>query len=102
MTKFKHWEDDFGSALISTVIGEDKELIDKMEVNEDGTYSIIFSIGGAELDFNKVVSNIKNNLNNLITSKALLLLSNKYNGLLEEINIIQELLEKQRENIEWE
>lgn len=99
MINFKHWENDFGSTLISMAIDNDKKLIDKMKYNDDGTLSIIFSVGGVELDFNKVVDVIEENLDNFVSKKALALLLNKYDGLIEEISTIQKLLENQREKI---
>ena len=37
--------------LVTTAIGKQHNLIDKMQKNEDGSYPIQFSIGGIELDF---------------------------------------------------
>lgn len=102
MTNYKYWKDEFGSALISMAVASNKELIEKIKYNEDGTLPIVFSVGEVELDFNKVVDMIENNLNNFINDKALSLLSNKYNNLTEEIDSVQKILESQRKKIEFE
>ena len=101
MVDFKHWKNDFGSVLISIAIGNNEELIDKIKYNDDGTLTIIFSVGGIELDFNKVVDVIEINLDKFITEKASTLLLNKYDGLIEEINEIKQRLENQREKIKY-
>ena len=90
--------------LVCTAIGENHDLIDKMQKNEDGTYPVVFSVGGVELDFGLVAKEIDKQLCDLIAQKAQELLNDRYEDLLSEITDIQERIENQKEKFryDWE
>ena len=99
MVDFKHWENDFASSLISIAIDDDQDLLNRIKYNDDGTIPILFSVGGVELDFNKVVNTIETNLDKLVTEKALTIITDKYDELNKDINIIKSLLDKHKRQI---
>ena len=39
--------------VVCTALGGDIKLLDKMKKNEDGSYPVVLSVGGVELDFNR-------------------------------------------------
>lgn len=91
--------------LICTAIGEKHELIDKMKKNEDGSYPVVFSVGGIELDFNRVAKRVDEQISELVKNKAEALLDERYGNLLGEIMEIQERIKNQKENLfkyDWE
>lgn len=95
--------------LVTTAIGKNHKLIDEMQKNEDGSYPVIFSVGGVELDFHRVaerieqeVDRIENSINERAMEKAKELLNEKYDGLIEEIMEIQEKIETQKEKFKYD
>lgn len=99
--------------LISKAIGDNHDLIDKMERNEDGSYPISFSVGGVELDFSKVANEIRNMVDNvcinnqkrideLVTDKAMSILHEKYRDILDSIADIEGRLDYQRERFKYD
>ena len=66
--------------------------------NEDGSYQVFFSIGGVELDFNKVA----NRINEMIARKAYDLLKQEYSDLIYAIQDIQERIEEHKEKFKYD
>lgn len=105
MVNYKPKSDDMEMWLICTAIGRKNELINKMKKNEDGSYPVIFSVGGIELDFNRVAKRIDEEISRLVRNKAETLLDMKFENLIGEIIDIQERLEAQKESLfkyDWE
>ena len=105
MINYKPKHGDMEMWLICTAIGEKSELLDKMKKNEDGSYPIVFTVGGVEVDFTRVAKRIDEQINNLVEEKAKEFVAEKYESLFEELNDIQERLENQKNNLfqyDWE
>lgn len=88
--------------LVCEAIGKNRELIDKMQKNEDGTYPVVFSVGGVELNFSLVANRIDEHLNELVANKAIELLDERYEDLLGEIMDIQERIKGQKERFKYD
>lgn len=112
MINYKPKSGDIELWLISKAI-EDCDLVDKMERDEDGSYPIVFSVGGVELDFHKVAKIIDDIINNtqlesckkldeLVTDKAISLLHKKYGDILDSIAEIEERLNNQRDRFKYD
>ena len=89
--------------LVTAAIGKNHKLIDEMQRNEDGSYPVIFSVGGMKLDFHRVaerfeqeVNRIENSINERAMEKAKELLNEKYDGLIKELIDIQEEIKHQK------
>lgn len=104
MVNYKPDRTDMGLWVICSAIGDDHEKAKQMKKNEDGTYPIVFSIGGVELDFDKVVKRLDEDLDRLVERKAQKLIDLRYEDLIKDIHDIQERLEyhKDRLKYEWE
>ena len=106
MTSWKptHIEEDVRMWIVCTAIGADRKLIDKMKKNEDGDYSIFFSVGGVELNFDNVAKRIEECFDEAVAKKAQELLDEKYNDLFDEIDDMRERIkeQKQRFKYDWE
>lgn len=85
--------------MICTAIGEKHDLIDKMKKNEDGSYPVVFSVGGIELDFNRVAKRLEEQISELVRNRAEALLDEKYGSLIGEIMDIQERIKDQKESL---
>ena len=66
MINYKPKHGDMEMWMICVAIGENHKLIDKMEKNEDGSYPIIFSVGGIELDFSRVSKRVEEQISELV------------------------------------
>lgn len=91
--------------MICVAIGEKHDLIDKMKKNENGSYPVVFSVGGIELDFNRVAKRVEEQISELVRNRAEALLDEKYGNLIGEIMDIQERIKDQKESLfkyEWE
>jgi len=105
MVSYKPKHGDMEMWLICEAIGKDRNLIEKMEKNEDGSYPVVFSVGGVELDFCAVAKRIDEQISELVNNKAHALLHDQYEGLIGKIYEIQERLENQKKEFfqyEWE
>lgn len=105
MTNYKPKHGDMEMWMICTAIGDKRDLIDKMIKNEDGKYSIVFSVGGIELDFNRVAKRVEEQISELVRDRAEALLDEKYGNLIGEIMDIQERIKDQKKSLfkyEWE
>lgn len=106
MTNFipSHVNDDARMWVVCTAIGTDHDLIKEMKRNADGSYPVFFSVGGVELDFNKVAERIGKSFSEIVAKKAQELLDEKYNDLLNEIYDMQDRIkeQKQRFKYDWE
>lgn len=105
MINYKPKHGDMEMWMICTVIGENHKLIDKMKKNEDGSYPIIFSVGGIELDFSRVAKRVEEQISELVRNRAEALLDEKYGNLIGEIIDIQERIKNQKESLfkyDWE
>ena len=105
MINYKPKHGDMEMWMICVAIGEKHDLIDKMKKNEDGSYPVVFSVGGIELDFSRVAKRVDEQISELVKSRAEALLDEKYSNLLGEIMDIQERIKDQKENLfkyEWE
>lgn len=80
----------------------DHEFVNQMEKDGNGDIPITFTIGGVELDWDKVVNILESNYDDLVTEKAQLLLNEKYGDLINEIFDIQERIGMQKERFKWE
>lgn len=104
MVNYKPDRTDMGLWVICSAIGDDHDKVKQMQKNEDGTYPIKFSVGGVELDFNKVVKRLDEDLDRLVERKAQKLVDLRYEDLIGDIRDIQERLEyhKDRLKYDWE
>lgn len=105
MVSYKPEHGDMEMWLICVAMGKDYKLIDKMQKNADGSYPVVFSVGGVELDFGAVAKRIDEQISELVNNKAHALLHDKYEELVGEIYEIQERLENQKKEFfqyEWE
>lgn len=104
MTNYKPKHGDMEMWLIVVAMGKDTKLIDKMQKNEDGSYPVVFSVGGVELDFSLVARRIDEQISEMVTNKAKTLLCETYDDLLNGISEIQERIENQKERFryDWE
>lgn len=106
MTNWKptHIEEDVRMWIVCTAIGADHDLIEKMTKNEDGSYSVFFSVGGVELNFDNVAKKIEKCFDDAVAKKAQELLDEKYDSLIGEIYDMQERIKehKQRFKYDWE
>lgn len=105
MINYKPKHGDMEKWMICVAMGENCALINKMNKNEDGSYPVIFSVGGIELDFSRVAKRVDEQISELVKTKAEKLLDEKYENLIEELTDIQERIKEQRESLfkyEWE
>lgn len=102
MTNWQPNPEDFGMWVVCEAIGKDHDFPKKSKRNEDGSFSVMFSVGGVELDFNNVITAIKNSFNNAITEKAQGLLEEKYDDLLNEIDDMQKRIREQKERFKYD
>ena len=104
MVNYKPDRTDMGLWVICSAIGDDHDKVKQMQKNEDGTYPIKFSVGGVELDFNKVIKRLDEDLDRLVERKAQKLVDLRYEDLIGDIRDIQERLEyhKDRLKYDWE
>lgn len=66
-----------------------------MQRSPEGGYPVVFSVGGVELDFNKVAKRIDEGINAYVLDKAQQLLADKYGTLSCEVD---RMLEKIKEH----
>lgn len=104
MSNFKPEHGSMEMWLVCVALGKNHKLIDKMQKNEDGTYPVVFSVGGVELDFSLVAKRIDEQISEMVTNKAKALLDERYEDLLGEIMDIQETIKEQKERFryDWE
>lgn len=104
MSNFKPEHGSMEMWLVCVALGKNHRLIDEMQKNEDGTYPVVFSVGGVELDFSLVAKRIDEQISELVTDKAKALLDDRYGDLLSEIIDIQERIKGQKERFryDWE
>ena len=100
--KPSHITEDIRMWVICEAIGKDRDLFEKMKKNEDDSYSVFFSVGGVELNFDNVAKRIGECFNDAVTKKAQELLDTKYNDLCIEIDDIQERIREQKSRFKYE
>jgi hypothetical protein len=96
---------DFRVWLVSTCMAAtDKDKVDCMQHDGNGNYPVIFSVGGVELDFDAVAKGIEESLDAMVTEKAVQLLNNKYQGIIDDVMDIQERISEQKHlfKYDWE
>ena len=96
--------EDIRMWVVCTAIGKDRDLINKMEKDEDGNYPVFFSVGGVELNFDNVAKRIEECFSDAVAKKAQELLDAKYDSLIGELYDMQERIKehKQRFKYDWE
>lgn len=105
MTNYRPKHGDMEMWIICAALKGQYELIDTMKKNEDGSYPVVFSVGDVELDFKAVARRVDEAINGMVENKAKELLNQKYEGLIGELNDIQERINNQKENLfkyDWE
>lgn len=83
MINYKPKHGDMEMWIICVAIGGQHDLIDKMIKNADGSYPVVFSVGGIELDFSRVAKRVDEQISELVRNRAEALLDEKYGNLLE-------------------
>ena len=76
-----------------------------MKKNEDGSYPVVLSVGGVELDFNRFCKRLDEATQELAMEKAKELVDEKYGTLINELEDIRERLEYQKKELfsyDWE
>ena len=96
--------EDIRMWIICHAVGEDHDLIEKMEKDEDGNYSVFFSVGGIELNFDNVAKRIEEIFDDAVTKKAQKLLNEKFNDLIDELADIQDRIKERKDlfKYDWE
>ena len=91
--------------VVCTALGGNSELFDKMKKNEDGSYPVVLSVGGVELDFNRFCKRLDEAMQELAMEKAKELVDEKYGTVFDELEDIRERLEHQKKELfsySWE
>ena len=91
--------------VVCAALGENSKLLDKMKKNEDGSYPVVFSVGGVELDFNRFCKRLDEATQELAIEKAKELVDEKYGTVFDELEDIRERLEHQKKELfsyNWE
>lgn len=105
MINYKPKHEDMEMWLICVAIGDNPDLIQHMNKNEDGSYPVMFSVGGVELDFCKVAKRVDESISEMVSGEANKLLQEKYGDCIGELMEIQERIEEQKKTLfkyEWE
>lgn len=102
MVNYKPDRTDMGLWVICSAVGDDHDKVKQMQKNEDGTYPIKFSVGGVELDFNKVIKRLDEDLDKLVERKAQKLIESRYDDLIKDIHDIQERLEYHKDKLKYD
>ena len=91
--------------VVCTALGGDIKLLDKMKKNEDGSYPVVLSVGGVELDFNRFCKRLDEATQELAMEKAKELVDEKYGTVINELEDMREILEHQKKELfsyDWE
>lgn len=91
--------------VVCAAIEENRDIISKMKKNEDGSYPVLFTVGGVELSFEKLCRRLNEETNNLALEKAKELVDEKYGAVFEELEDIRDRLEHQKKELfsyDWE
>ena len=91
--------------VVCAALVGDSKLLDKMKKNEDGSYPVVLSVGGVELDFNKFCKRVDEATQELAMEKAKELVDEKYGTVINELEDIRERLEYQKKELfsyDWE
>ena len=91
--------------VVCAALGGNNKLLDKMKKNEDGSYPVVLSVGGVELDFNRFCKRLDEATQELAMEKAKELVDEKYGTVFDELEDIRERLEHQKKDLfsySWE
>ena len=91
--------------VVCAALGGNSKLLDKMKKNEDGSYPVVLSVGGVELDFNRFCKRLDEATQELAIEKAKELVDEKYGTVFDELEDIRERLEHQKKELfsyNWE
>ena len=105
MNKFIPKHGSMEMLVVCAALGGDSELLDKMKKNEDGSYPVVLSVGGVELDFNRFCKRLDEATQELAMEKAKELVDEKYGTVFDELEDIRERLEHQKKELfsyNWE
>lgn len=102
MIKFDIMRQDMGKHIILESIGPNHHLIDQMKHNEDGTFDVVLTVGGVELDFNLFAKVVDEQLATLIEKKARQILESKYSDLIDEISDMQERIQHHKDKFKYD
>lgn len=96
---------DFRVWLVATCLTKiDREEAERMEHDENGNYPVVFSVGGVQLDFDVAIKRIEESLDDMVAEKAVQLLNDKYQCIIDDIADIQERVKDQKHlfKYDWE
>ena len=93
MNKFDVTKRNMAKRIVLESIGSNHHLIDQMKQNADGTFDVVLTVGGVQLDFDRFAEVIEQQLEELIEGEAQALLDKKYADLVCEIEYIQERIQ---------
>lgn len=104
MNKFDVTKRNMSKRIVLESIGPNHHLIDQMQQNDDGTFDVVLTVGGVQLDFDRFAEVVEKQLEELIEGEAQALLDKKYADLVCEIEDIQKRIQRQKERFkdEWE
>ena len=102
MNKFNVMDRNMATRIVLESIGSNHHLIDQMKQNDDGTFDVVLTVGGVQLDFDRFTEVIENQLEELIEGEAQALLDKKYADLVCEIEDIQERIQNQKEKFKYD
>lgn len=102
MNKFDATKRNMAQRIVLESIGSNHHLIDKMKLNDEGTFDVILTVGGVQLDFDRFAEVVEKQLEELIEGEAQALLDKKYADLVCEIEDIQERIQGQKERFKYE
>lgn len=102
MNKFDATKRNMAQRIVLESIGPNHHLIDQMKQNDEGTFDVVLTVGGVQLDFDRFAEVIEKQLEELIEGEAQALLDKKYADLICEIEDIQERIQGQKERFKYE
>lgn len=102
MNKFDVTKRNMAQRIVLESIGPNHHLIDQMQQNDEGTFDVVLTVGGVQLDFDRFAEIIEQQLEEFIEGEAQALLDKKYADLICEIEDIQERIQNQKERFKYD
>lgn len=93
MTKVDLLNDTLATKVISIAIGEEYNLINRMNLGENRPLEVQFIVNGVELDFSKVIRVMDDEYDRQVEIQAGRILLNKHRDILEKLGNVREYIE---------
>lgn len=100
MAKINLFSNPMANFMMCEAIGEERKQFENLQPNEDGSYDIVITLNGVEVNVERFIASLQMSYQKSVVERTDNLLRDKYESIISEIYEIEHALESHKHSVQ--